>query len=108
MADDNDFEVAKDDYVEGVRNRRIFTSAHLIFGMPANLAIGGVALAIGVFFVSTWWAAIIVALIYLPPMIAIHKDDARAFQVWQTMIRERTSGWEAGNTAKRILVVLDT
>lgn len=63
-------------------------------------------MAIGVFFISKWWTALIVALIYFPPMYAIHKDDPKALSIWRATLSDRTSGWEAGHVKRRVLVVL--
>jgi hypothetical protein len=102
----DDLDKSQQDYSEGVRNRKVFTSGHLIMGLPANVAIGGAALSLVVFILSTWWAALIMACIYFPPMISIHKEDSRAFQVWQSTLTARTVGWQAGHIAPRIFVVL--
>jgi hypothetical protein len=106
MTDTDQTNDVRQDYKQGARNRKVFTSSHLIFGLPSNVFLGGCALAVGVFFISTWYWGVLLAAIYFPPMFSIHKDDPRALAVWKTTLSDRTAGWQAGVVTRRSLVVL--
>jgi hypothetical protein len=94
------------DYSQGVQNRKVFTTNHYIMGLPSKVALLGAATVVGTFFIGTWYFALLVALIYFPPMFAIHKDDPRALDVWKTTLTDRTAGWEAGHVRRRLFIVL--
>jgi len=97
---------SRDDYRQGVRNRKIFTATDDKFGLPSNVAMGCGAAILGTFLLFNFWAAIVVALLVLPVMYRIHKDDPRALSLWQAAMFQPYTAWEAGTATRRELVIL--
>lgn len=95
-----------DEYSQGSRNRKIFTRSEDIFGLPSSIFMGSAAAVFAVFLIFHWWTAVIAAVLIFPPMYSIHKDDPRAFAIWQYALTEKTNAWEAGSAGRRELVIL--
>lgn len=97
---------AREDYRQGARNRKIFTTTDYVMGLPGNVLMGCGAVVGATFILFTWFAALFMALLILPVMYHIHKDDPRALSLWKDAIIERHTSWEAGTTTSRELVIL--
>ena len=88
-------------------NRRIFSETHLIMGMPSGIALMGFVITAASYFISkSFIAPFIFAIPYFSVMTSIHREDERAFQIWLSIWRDKTSHWEAGNRRPIELIFL--
>lgn len=105
--DQHDEQNAREDYKQGVRNRKIFTTTDDILGLPSSVFVGCGAVLFGTFLLFTWQAALIMAFVLMPGMYHIHKDDPRALSLWIDVLFQRHHSFEAGTATQRQLIILE-
>lgn len=104
--DEHDEQNSREDYRQGARNRKVFTTTEFSLGLPNNVLMGCGAVLLGTFVLFTWYATIIMGLVLMPVMFHIHKDDPRALTLWKDVMLQRYNSYEAGTSTRRQLVVL--
>lgn len=97
---------SREDYRQGARNRKVFTTTDFVMGLPSNVLMGCGAILLATFVLFTWWSTLIMAFLLMPVMYHIHKDDPRALVLWQAAMFERYNAFEAGTSTSLQLVIL--
>lgn len=77
----------------------------LIWGVPSNIMLGAIALVVITFVSIGVVASIVMFLVFIPPLIIIHKDDELALTFLLDKLR-RPSFYTAGGTTEQTAKIL--
>ncbi len=84
-----------------LKNRKIFTDVHTIFGVPALLFMIGICISIislAVF--RSFIVGALTSFFYFVPMLAVHKNDIRGLKIWSSCLFSPYNYWMGGTRSK--------
>jgi|ERR1700735_5351093 type IV secretory pathway TrbD component len=88
------------------REVTVLCGTELVFGMPMQVFMLVLIIAVPTAFIVSWIAGGAIGFIGLYAMYQIHKDDPQAWQVWTDRIRSQVKRWRGGHKHAHDIVLL--
>lgn len=98
--------VSKEDIKNpNLKHNKALFEARLIFGVPSKLFLAAFALVIGTFISAGWIAGIVVFLVFIPPLIMVHRKDEKGLVILFDKLK-RPNFYSAGAVDEKSLKVI--